>query len=199
DHTHGIDEIRQLNRLQRQVIDAWGTRDILDQLTKKFSYIFDPPGVFNDSVAFYKPCLRAREYRWGESFDCHGITVLPFGQDHGFSVTTGFRFGDIAYSTDVVNLDDTAFEALKGVRVWIVGCLQEPEHPTHAHLSRVLEWIDRVGPERAVLTHLSHRLDYAALAAKCPGHVVPAHDGLTVETRRDGVSIAEESLSGSKI
>jgi phosphoribosyl 1,2-cyclic phosphate phosphodiesterase len=181
DHTHGIDEIRQLNRMQRQVIEAWGTREVLDHLVKKFNYIFDPPGTFNDSVAFYKPCLSACELRWGEAFDCHGIPVLPFGQDHGFSVTTGFRFGDAAYSTDLVNLDDTAFAALEGVKVWIVGCLQEPEHPTHAHLAKVLEWIDRVGPERAVLTHLSHRLDYAHLAAKCPKGVEPAYDGMVID------------------
>lgn len=186
DHTHGIDEIRQLNRLQRQVIEAWGNRDILDHLTRKFDYIFEPPGVFNDSVAFYKPCLSPREYRWGQAFDCHGIPVLPFGQDHGFSVTTGFRFGDIAYSTDVVRLDESGFAALKGVRVWILGCLQEPEHPTHAHLGRVLEWIERVGPQQAVLTHLSHRLDYADLARKCPGNVVPAFDGMVIELATGG-------------
>lgn len=181
DHTHGIDEVRQLNRMQRQVIDAWGTREILDHLVKKFDYIFEPPGFFNDSVAFYKPCLSAREYLWGEAFDCHGVRVLPFGQDHGFSVTTGFRFGDIAYSTDVVRLDDAAFSALAGIKVWIVGCLQEPEHPTHAHFARVLEWIDRVGPERAILTHLSHRLDYGDLLAKCPPNVTPAFDGMVIE------------------
>jgi phosphoribosyl 1,2-cyclic phosphate phosphodiesterase len=181
DHTHGIDEIRQLNRMQRQAIEAWGTRDTLDHLIRKFDYIFDAPGTFTESVAFYKPSLNACELRWGEAFDCHGIPVLPFGQDHGFSVTTGFRFGDAAYSTDLVNLDDTAFAALKGVKVWIVGCLQEAEHPTHAHLAKVLEWIDRVGPDRAVLTHLSHRLDYAQLAAKCPKGVEPAYDGMVID------------------
>ncbi len=181
DHTHGIDEIRALNRAQRQAIDAWGTREVLDHLIKKFDYIFDKPGTFNDSVAFYKPSLVAREFIWGKAFDCHGIQILPFGQDHGFMPSTGLRFGDLAYSTDLVRLDDAAFEALKGVKTWVVACLQEREHPTHAHLERVLGWIKRVAPERAVLTHLSHRLDYRALAAICPPGVEPAHDGMVLE------------------
>jgi len=181
DHTHGIDEIRALNRAQRQAIEAWGTREVLDHLIKKFDYIFDELGTFNDSVAFYKPSLIPRELTWGQAFDCHGIKVLPFGQDHGFMASTGLRFGDLAYSTDLVRLDDAAFDALKGVKTWVVACLQEREHPTHAHLDRVLGWIDRVGPERAVLTHLSHRLDYRALAAICPLGVEPAYDGMVLE------------------
>ncbi len=181
DHTHGIDEIRALNRRQRAAIDAWAHPEVLDHLIRKFPYIFDPPGVYKGDVAFYKPCLTGRAFAWGAPFDAHGIPILPFRQDHGFSATAGFRFGDVAYSTDVVRLDDDAFEALRGVRTWIVGCLQYEEHPTHAHLERVLDWIGRVGPERAVLTHLSHRLDYEDLAARCPPGVVPAHDGLVIE------------------
>src|SRR5690606_29091643 len=90
------------------------------------------------------------------------------------------RFGDLAYSTDVVRLGEDAFRSLRDVKVWIVSCLQDGEHPTHAHFARVLEWIDRVAPERAILTHLSHRLDYDELAARCPAGVEPAYDGLVV-------------------
>ena len=90
--------------------------------------------------------------------DAHGVFIevegrpprqpfmLPFGQDHGFMATTGFRFGDLAYSTDVVRLGEDAFRSLRGVKVWIVSCLQDGEHPTHAHFARVLEWIDRGRP-----------------------------------------------------
>ena len=181
DHTHGIDELRALNRLQRAAIDAWGTRETLDHLKKKFDYVFDLPGTYLDDPAFYRPCLTAREFRHGEAFDCHGIPVLPFAQDHGTTITTGFRFGDIAYTTDAVDLPDPSFQALSGVHTWIVGCLQEPPHPTHANLARALAWVKRVGPERAVLTHLSHRLDYGDLVARIPAHVAPAHDGMVLE------------------
>ena len=117
--------------------------------------------------------------------------------------TTGFRFGDIAYSTDLVRIGEDAFAALEGVKVWVVGCLQEQEHPTHAHLGRVQEWIERVGPERAILTHLSHRLDYADLKRKCPPGVEPAYDGMTIEVADvpslwgDDTGVEESSVSRS--
>lgn len=181
DHCHGIDEIRALNRLQRAVIDAYATGADLNNLMKRFGYIFDPPPKFNGQPAYYKPCLARRPITHGVAFDVHGIEVMPFAQDHGFMTTTGYRFADIAYTTDAVGLGENAFAALKGVHTWIVGCLQTEPHPTHAHLERVLEWVERVGPARAVLTHLSHRLDYDALSARLPADVVPAHDGLILE------------------
>jgi phosphoribosyl 1,2-cyclic phosphate phosphodiesterase len=43
-----------------------------------------------------------------------------------------------------------------------------------------MDWIRRVGPRRAVLTHMNHTLDYARLAADCPPGVEPGYDGLTI-------------------
>lgn len=185
DHTHGIDEIRALNRLQRAVIDAYGTENDLALLMKKFSYVFEPPGKYNGKIAFYKPCLEPRVLTHGDALDIAGIPVLPFEQDHGFMISTGYRFGPIAYTTDAVKLPESAFEALAGIDTWIIGCLQREPHPTHAHLSRILEWIERVGPRRAVLTHLSTRLDYEELSSELPEHIVAGYDGMVVKADAD--------------
>jgi phosphoribosyl 1,2-cyclic phosphate phosphodiesterase len=180
DHTHGIDEIRALNRLQRGVIPAYGTENDLNHLKSKFSYVFDPPGTYKGKIAFYKPCLEARVLHHGEALEVSGIPVLPFAQDHGFMISTGYRFGDIAYTTDAVELPEEAFVALEGVKTWIIGCLQHQPHPTHAHYERIMDWIDRVGPDRAVLTHLSQRIDYAELAGQLPDHIEAGYDGMVV-------------------
>jgi phosphoribosyl 1,2-cyclic phosphate phosphodiesterase len=44
-----------------------------------------------------------------------------------------------------------------------------------------LDWIKRVKPKRAFLTHLSHNFDYDTLARELPEGVFPAYDGLTLE------------------
>jgi len=38
--------------------------------------------------------------------------------------------------------------------------------------------IAAVRPRRAVLTHLSHDMDYGILSGKLPENVMPAYDGL---------------------
>ena len=127
------------------------------------------------------PVLVPNEIAPGQSFTIGSIPVTVFDQDHGYVRTLGFRFGDVAYSTDVTALPEASFDALKGVRVWIVDALAEHDHPTHAHVDKALDWIERVTPERAVLTHMSVWLDYDALVQSLPERVEPAHDGLVIE------------------
>jgi phosphoribosyl 1,2-cyclic phosphate phosphodiesterase len=91
----------------------------------------------------------------------------------------GYRIGDVAYSSDVVNLPEESFEILAGVRVWIVDALRHKPHPTHATVEQALGWIERIKPERAILTNMHIDLDYETLRRALPEGVEPAYDGLT--------------------
>ena len=110
-----------------------------------------------------------------------GVRIVPFVQQHGRETSRGYRFGDAAYSTDVTALDEAAFSALDGVKLWILDCLRERPHPTHSHLAQSLEWIARVAPARAVLIHMNHQVDYQDLKGRCPPGVEPAYDGMVLE------------------
>ncbi len=178
DHLHGIDDLRAVNTLRRSAIDAYATPATIAQIRARFAYAL-ASGEPGDESYLYRPCLVMRPI--AGPFRAKTVAVEPFEQDHGFGATLGFRFGPLAYSTDVVGLDERAFAVLAGVRVWIVDCLRLAPHPTHAWLDRTLGWIARVRPERAILTHMNHSLDYDALSACCPPGVEPAYDGLTVE------------------
>jgi len=178
DHTHGIDEVRALNRAMGEPMPIYASAETLTELRQRFAYIFRPQDPAAGAV-FYKPALIPNTI--DGPFEIAGVAVTPFAQDHGFSKTLGFRFGAVAYSTDVVNLDEGAFAALAGVQVWIVDCYRRTPHPTHTHLARTLEWIDRVRPKRAILTHMDRELDYDTLCRELPAGVEPAYDGLKIE------------------
>jgi len=175
DHLHGIDDLRSMNRLMRATIPAYADAATLATIAERFAYVFRP---LEEGVSFYKPTLTPQVID-GE-FAVAGLRILPFAQDHGFSTTLGFRIGNMAYSTDVVDLDEAAFAALAGVELWIVDCLRYEPHPTHSHLTKTLSWIARVKPRRAVLTHMDIPLDYATLRRELPAGVEPAYDGLTL-------------------
>ncbi len=175
DHTHGIDDIRSIARLGERRIPAYAEPDVMTFVAEKFSYIFKSSGALD---TLYPAVMEARPF--DGPFEIEGCRVVPFGQDHGICRTTGFRLGRFAYSTDVVELDDDAFEALAGVEVWIVDCLRERPHPTHAHLDRTLSWIARVGARHAILTHMNHQTDYQTIAALLPDGVEPGYDGMVI-------------------
>lgn len=100
---------------------------------------------------------------------------------HGNINALGFRVGNIAYSPDVNDLDDSAVAALQGLDLWIVDALKRTPHPSHFSLPQTLAWIDRIKPRRAILTNMHIDMDYATLCAELPSHVIPAHDGLVIE------------------
>ncbi len=179
DHCHGIDDLRFLSReSDRPPIPAYGTAPTLEALTQRFGYIFRQAS--GGSSLLYRPFLEPRTV--DGPFRIGPVQVVPFEQDHGFgTTTTGYRIGGVAYSTDVVDLNDEAFAILEGLDLWIVDCLRFEPHPTHAHFERTLAWIERAKPRRAVLTHLNHMVDYDALAARCPPGVEPGYDGLVIE------------------
>lgn len=176
DHCHGIDDLRSINWLIKKPVDIYADAPTFQILETSFPYVFrtkaDDP--------FYMPAVVKNIIE--KPFAIGGIKIVPFKQGHGPVHSLGFRFNDFAYSTDVNKLDDAAFKVLDGVKIWIVDCIrEEPRHHTHSHLAQTLEWIAKVRPERAFLTHMSHSLDYAALAAKLPKGVEPGYDGLVIE------------------
>jgi phosphoribosyl 1,2-cyclic phosphate phosphodiesterase len=176
DHLHGIDELRAINRLTRRPIDLHADRRTMDEIERRFAYVFDPPP---QDGFFYKPVLTPHII--DGPFVAAGVSVAPFAQDHGFGTTLGFRIGPLGYSTDVTELDDAAFAALAGAELWIVDCLRYDAHPTHSHLAKTLAWIARLKPARAALTHMDRQLDYQELSARLPAGIEPGRDGLVFE------------------
>jgi len=178
DHSHGIDDLRSVNRMVGKPMPIYGDPHTLNELRARFRYIFAP--VDEDArTAFYKPAVEPHEVVG--PFTAAGMHIVPFVQDHGFSQTLGYRFGRFAYSTDVIRLDEAAFAALAGIEVWVVDCIREREHVTHSHVAQTLEWIERVKPRRAILTHMDESLDYETLRRALPAAVEPGYDGLTAE------------------
>ena len=178
DHLHGIDDLRTVNRLMGRAIPLYADAETIAEIEQRFGYIFAPinPAA---RASFYKPAL-VRHVIDGP-FEAAGMAVTTFAQDHGFSISQGFRIGRFAYSTDVIELDEQAFAALAGAELWIVDCIRREPHVTHSHLEKTLAWIARLRPRRAVLTHMDESLDYATLRAELPPGVEPGYDGLVIE------------------
>lgn len=178
DQTHGIDDLRALVYAARKRLDVWSDRRGLDGLIHRFGYIFETP-----ENSEYPPIANTQEiaepFREFEIAGAGGaIPVLAFPQEHGRVRSLGFRFGNIAYSSDVSDLSPEAFAALEGIDLWILDALRYAPHPTHANVETALAWIERVKPARAVLTNLHIDLDYDTLKRELPQHVEPAFDGM---------------------
>ncbi|MDA4843745.1 MBL fold metallo-hydrolase [Hoeflea poritis] len=181
DHIHGIDDLRSYVFAQRKRMPVYADKQTMQRLREGFDYCFETPQGSN-----YPPIVDG--YLIGDTndpvvIDGEGgpISLLPFEQIHGDSTSLGFRIGDLAYCSDVSGFPDTTVPKLQGLKVLIIDALQYKRHPSHLSLSEALEWIERLKPKKAVLTHMHIPLDYDTVARETPDHVVPAHDMMILE------------------
>ncbi|MFC3725911.1 MBL fold metallo-hydrolase [Neoaquamicrobium sediminum] len=180
DHIHGIDDLRGYFLVQRHRIDIHADKPTLERLRDAFGYCFEtPPG------SSYPPIVTPHVIAHDVPFTIDGaggpITFLPLTLVHGDILSLGFRIGGLAYCSDVSDFPAETAAQLEGLEVLVVDALQYRPHPSHLSLVQALEWIERLQPQRAVLTHMHIPLDYEAVRAETPDHVEPAYDGMVIE------------------
>ena len=180
DHTHGIDDLRMLAYAMKRRVPAWMDQATLESLISRFGYCFHTP-----AGGSYPPIMTAHAIEPGHPIVIDGpgghLTALPVQQEHGDINALGFRFGNLAYSPDISGLSESSIALLAGLDVWIVDALRDIPHPSHFTVKQALEWVQRIAPKRAILTHLHIDLDYDALKRRLPPHVEPAYDGMEME------------------
>jgi phosphoribosyl 1,2-cyclic phosphate phosphodiesterase len=180
DHIHGIDDLRGYVLEQKRLVDIYADKTTMERLREAFGYCFEtPPG------SSYPPILWARNIDHDRPVVIEGeggaLTLEPLLQVHGDIVSLGFRIGNLAYCPDVSDFPDITAKRLRGLDMLVIDALQYRTHPSHFSLGEALEWIAKLVPAKAVLTHMHVPLDYAKVLAETPAHVEPAYDGMIIE------------------
>lgn len=180
DHVHGIDDLRVFTVHRVRDLPVYVAEEHAAGLKRRFSYIFDPS--VEPPRGTSKPEVRLRSFSGGDVLEILGSRVRPLPVPHGSTTVYGFRVGALGYVTDAKALPPDVVEALRGVRVLVLNSLWFGRpHPTHFNVEEALDAAEAVGAERTYLTHLTHRVRHADMAARLPSGVHPAHDGLEVE------------------
>ena len=180
DHVVGIDDLRVLRFRHKKLVDIYTDENTLNDLNRQFNYVFvERAALYPQSV---EPHVISRD-EYNNKITIAGIPLTVFEQDHGTCKTLGIRFGDFAYSTDVVSLDQQALETLSGVKTWVVdgaGHTME-KNLVHFTLKQVQEMNQIVQAQQVYVTHLTPLQDYKDLCKILPSGYAPAWDGLVIE------------------
>lgn len=175
DHVHGIDDLRQIVFNRKEKLDVWADGPTQERVYAGFGYAFTQP-----EGSPYPPILDMHTIDGDVSIDGAGgaITFTPFKVNHGSIDALGFRIKGLAYLPDVAEIYDDSWAKLQDLDIWVLDALRRTPHPTHSHLDRALEWIEKMAPKRAVLTDMHIDLDYQTLMDETPPHIEPAYDGM---------------------
>ena len=174
DHTMGLDELRQVYFKHRKPIPIYADAHSMEHIQQRFSY------MFSSSDSFYPTFLEAHPIE-DDTFTISHIPIRMFEQLHGHQRSSGFRIGNVAYSTDVKDFPEASQKYLEGLDLWFVDCLRDEPHSTHAHTDLTLSWIEKFKPKQSVLIHLSEHLDYENLLNRVPVNVHVAYDGMELQ------------------
>lgn len=175
DHTGGIDDLRPFSRLRK--IPIYADRETEIQVRSMFPYCFGHkkyPGVADISL---------RSVCAGTSFSVAGVEVMPIRVFHGMYPILGYRFGALAYITDMSYIEPSELDKLKGVEVLVINALRfSKPHRTHQTVLEALNIVNKINPRVTYFTHLMHHIGLHAKIEKClPAGVHLAYDGLTIE------------------
>ena len=110
--------------------------------------------------------------------------VIPIRGLHGQMPVLGFRFGNIAYITDMSHIEDSELEKLRGLKHLTLNTVSYHPHHSHFSLQEAVELAQRIGAEHTWLTHLSHTFPTHGefvRELRQYGNIEPAYDGLVIE------------------
>jgi len=205
DHTGGLDDTRAFNLFEKHPVNIYCENYVIDSLKKDYSYAFAEPRYqgapewhvhsIDSSAPFLVHSNEAEELIvWEKGFGYrhippmsdkdHSVEVIPVqGWHHKVKQLSvlGYRFGNIAYLTDIKLIDDSEIEKLKGVDYVTLGCVKIDAHYAHPSLEDCLKFFEKVGAKESYITHISHLLPrHEDFCRILPPHVHPAYDGLVL-------------------
>lgn len=176
DHILGLDDLRIFGFKRKASVPLYCEAAVEETLRRQFCYAFDEEEL---ASLHSSPQLTFR--RLGtEPIELCGLTIRPFRVWHGETPVLAFRINDVAFVTDCKRIPEESWPLLEGLETLVIDALWEEVHPTHFNVEEALAVIERVQPQRAYFTHVSHRLEYETTNARLPAGVELSYDGLTI-------------------
>ena len=171
DHVSGLDDVRPLGSMK-----LYAQERVLQAVKNNMPYSFRQ---YDISLKVPKLALHAID---NEPFSVGNFTFQPIQLMHLKLPVLGFRTGNFAYLTDFNEIPEQEFEKLYDLDILVIDALRIKPHPSHNTLEQALNFIQKINPRRAYLTHISHGMGlHQEVQQTLPENVFLAYDGLKIQ------------------
>lgn len=179
DHIFGLDDIRPLN-FRYGALGLYANERAWVDIRRIFKYIFEP-SHFGGGL----PQVIPHTVTPGAQFClAQDLLITPLEVIHGRLPVMAYRFNDFAYATDLSEIPTSTMAQMSDLDVLVLDCLRIKEHPTHLWLDKALDYIEKLKPRRAYLTHIAHDIKHERDSPRLPNGVAWGYDGLEVSDER---------------
>lgn len=175
DHVAGIDDLRPFCVFGS--VHVFADQQTVDQLHQTMPYCFTEelyPGVPRLDLT---PVVPHQPLTIGD------VEVLPFQVMHDKLPILGYRFGNLAYITDMKTIDEAEYAYLEGIDTLVVNALRyEPQHHSHMTVDEAVAFAKRIGAHRTYFVHMNHDVGFHEEVNKqLPAGMQLAYDGLQID------------------
>jgi phosphoribosyl 1,2-cyclic phosphate phosphodiesterase len=173
DHIGGITDLKMFT--SHKALECKGSKATRSEIKKRLPFLFSksrPSHLLN--LKYISIPDHACK------FTAQGLEFIPITLEHGKTTSLGYRYQNLAYLTDCSGISEEMLSRLKNLSVLILDCSQITPHSSHLHLKKALDLIEKINPDRAILTHMGHEIDYTKVKDQLPNGVELAFDMMTI-------------------
>ncbi|MBQ8870143.1 MAG: MBL fold metallo-hydrolase [Alphaproteobacteria bacterium] len=184
DHLHGIDDLRDLNRISKMPLDLYANIDTIQDIKTRFSYLVCDKEHPNNPL--FKPSLILNPVEHGNPFYIKGVKIVPIDLFGHPVHSNGYIFNDeLVYIADCLQIGDESLRLIKTnpkLMVMPLTILETKwEKPYHMGLEKMLEYVNVVKPCKCILNHMATECDYDNVNNLTPENVFPAYDNMVIK------------------
>jgi phosphoribosyl 1,2-cyclic phosphate phosphodiesterase len=183
-HVLGLSPLIHAQREMGRRLEVYAPAEVLAGVREQF-------GTFWTDKS-YRRVMQPRAIE--DEADLWGLRVVPLRVDHGrrgtaYGYTLAYDSLRVAYVPDMLRATAGVRRELAGLDLLVLGTSHYYEgielwKRSVMDVTAALDLIREVAPALAVLTHLSHTVDYDEVSAGLPAGVRLAYDGLLVEVQK---------------
>ena len=183
EHVLGLSTLVNAQREAGQSLAVYAPAQVLDDVRERFGYLWTDKS--------YRRVMQPKAI--DDMVDLWGLQVRPLRVDHGMG---GIAYGylltlgrqRLAYVSDMLRATAELRQLLSGLNLLVVGASHYYEgiemwKRSVMDITAGLELIHDVAPDRAIITHLSHTVEYDQVSARLSPTIGLAYDGLVLEVQ----------------
>lgn len=182
DHLHGINDLRDLNRISGKPLDVYANADTKHVIETCFSYLVANKNHPNNPL--YKPSLILHEAVQEKPFQIKNVEITPLLLTGHAVASIGYMFngGDLVYIADCREIAPQSLALIrKRPKILVMPLTTRHQLVYHMGLETLLSYVEQIKPERAIISHMAVECDYAEIDRLTPSYVTPAFDNMTLE------------------
>ena len=182
DHLHGIDDLREINRISRQSLNFYAGRLTTKQIKRRFDYLIASSKKVNNVIR--KASLIPNLIKANQPFYIKGVKITPIKMKDHCPECLGYVFDDGVYVhiADFKSLPPSAYKMIAcRPKLMTIPLTTLKGEVQHASLQEVLQVINKINPEKVIINHMTNECDYDTVDTLTPENVRPAYDNLIIE------------------